>query len=139
MTDELKTKAIKSHQTPNPPLAALRELINCKPSDLPWRAAGIDSSDGLLKAIEGICESSNFAAIIEQNLLPTHDGWPKGIKWDNWCLEGGEDYELLVSLPPLWAKAWAKNFPTARTIGKITKGYPKITWSNGKDVRKNSK
>ena len=54
----LKPDAIEAHKRPNPPLKALRKLEECKPKGLPWRAAGTDSSDGLLNAINNLCKSS---------------------------------------------------------------------------------
>ncbi len=138
LPQSLKEQAIKAHQTPIPALNALEKLIFCKPSSSPWRAAATDSSDGLLEAIECLCKSSKCTAIIEPQNLPIHHEWPKGPEWDSWCLEGGEDYELVVSLPPIWAKAWRKTLPLSKTIGKMKKGSPKVIWSNGETIRKSS-
>ena len=139
LTDELQKEAVQAHQKPKPPLNALRELIKCKPENLPWKAAAIDSSDGLLQAIEGLCLSSNCSAILEPNYLPVHNEWPKGGNWDHWCLYGGEDYELVVSLHPLWAQAWNKAMPKSKTIGRIIEGSPQIILSNGEKLLQDSK
>ena len=68
--------------------------------------------------------------------LPLNKEWPSGERWDEWCLEGGEDFELIVSLPPIWAKAWMKAMPSCKTIGIMEKGYPKVIWSNGEEIYK---
>ena len=130
----LKMQAINAHQRPNPPIKALKKLEGCKPIHLPWRAAGTDSSDGLIEAIKGICTSSRCQAIIDPLSLPRPFEWPKGDQWDNWCLAGGEDYQLVVSLPEEWANAWLKTMPSAKKIGKIRKGNPQVYWENGKAI-----
>ncbi|ABX07955.1 thiamine-phosphate kinase [Prochlorococcus marinus] len=134
VSDELKAIAIESHQHPSAPIKALKSLINCKPTKIPWRAAGTDSSDGLLEAIKSICISSNCKAIIRTNNLPTHKDWPKGNHWDKWCLNGGEDYELVISLPLEWANEWIKIMPLSKIIGDVKQGSPEILWENGKEI-----
>tara|TARA_Y100001968_G_scaffold158414_1_gene144831 strand:+ start:1109 stop:2134 length:1026 start_codon:yes stop_codon:yes gene_type:complete len=130
----LKSLAIAKHQRPEPPIAALRALENCKPIDLPWRAAGIDSSDGLIEAIQSICETSKCKAILNRSNLPISNQWPENNKLDEFCLYGGEDYELIVSLPEEWAKAWIKSMPSLKIIGYIQEGLPKIFWDNGEEI-----
>ena len=137
ITTLLRSKAIETHQRPIPPLKALEALINCKPTNIPWRAAGTDSSDGLLEALQNLCNSSNCQAVINQKNLPRHEHWPAGSHWDSWCLNGGEDYELILSLPPAWAKSLITTFPSSQIIGTIKKGSPKIFWNNGEEVDKN--
>ena len=77
---------------------------------MPWRAAGTDSSDGLLNAVQNLCNSSNCQAVLDEKKLPRSPNWPLGSNWDQWCLNGGEDFELIVSLPPIWAEAFLKTF-----------------------------
>ena len=137
ITDHLKSKAIKTHQRPIPPLKALQALLNCKPKDLPWRAAGTDSSDGLLDALQNLCSSSNCQAIIDPKNLPKDKNWPKGSQWDSWCLNGGEDFELILSLPPSWAQSLVKTLPSSQIIGIMQSGSPKIIWKDGKEIEKN--
>ncbi|KGG16925.1 MULTISPECIES: thiamine-phosphate kinase [unclassified Prochlorococcus] len=132
----LQKKAIKTHQRPEPPVDALKKLLECKPKNLKWKAAAIDSSDGLLEAVESLCKSSECGAILEKNKLPTNKGWPSGSHWDQLCLIGGEDYELIVSLPPRWAQAWIKAMPSSSVIGRMVKGNPKAIWSNGQEIKK---
>ena len=130
----LKLKAISHHRRPNPQIDALRKLIECKPPVAPWRAAGIDSSDGLIEAIKGICRSSKCKAIIYKEKIPKHTDWPEGENWDNWCLYGGEDYELVLSLPEVWANEWLKINPSGYKIGAIESGDCSIEWDNGHEI-----
>ncbi len=136
INNELKLEAVKKHIRPIPPINALKQLINCKPKNLPWRAAGTDSSDGLLAAIQSICASSNCKAIINNENIPKHNQWPSGNLWEKWCLNGGEDYELIISLPPEWAKKFTRVMPSCSIIGKIEQGVPSIVWNNGKEINK---
>ena len=134
LSPSIKSQAINAHQRPQPPLQALKELQKCKPSNLDWRAAGTDSSDGLLQAINSLCISSNCQAVINYSNLPKAQDWPQGTKWDNWCLNGGEDYELVVSLPEDWANAWIGLMPACKKIGFMQSGLPKVIWDNGKEI-----
>ncbi len=138
LSEHLKTQAINAHQRPNPPLEALRALERCKPKGLPWRAAGTDSSDGLLEAVENLCESSNCEAILDLKRLPRAQSWPLGTHWDNWCMNGGEDFELVLSLPPTWANALLKTFPSCQQIGYMRSGPAQVTWDNGKAIQKSN-
>ncbi len=137
LTSTLRSLAIKAHQRPEPPLDALKALIHCKPEKLPWRAAGTDSSDGLLEAIQSICVSSHCQAVIDSEKLPKSPQWPLGSTWDKWCLNGGEDFKLILSLPPLWASAFEEAWPSSYVIGLIQEGSPKVIWKNGKDIEIN--
>ncbi len=135
LTDRLKQLAILQHQRPIPPLQALRTLELCKPNYLPWRAAGTDSSDGLLEAVRCLSSSSGCQAVLNPNELPRSHDWPQGSHWDEWCLNGGEDFQLVLSLPQEWGKAWLKAFPASREIGYMKHGDPKVTWPNGTTIQ----
>ena len=134
----LKLKAINHHLRPYPPIETVRQLEKCKPKSLPWRAAGTDSSDGLIEAISGLCRSSKCQAVLYKNKLPKHSEWPEGQIWDEWCLFGGEDYELIFSLPEPWANEWLKIVPSAHKIGFMQTGIPNVIWdTNEKIIRSN--
>ena len=89
----LRDQAIARHQRPTPRLKDVQQLLACKPKHLPWRAGGTDSSDGLLSAVAGLCSSSGCGAVLDNDQLPTAEGWPEGARWTDWCLAGGEDFE----------------------------------------------
>ena len=133
LSTALKQEAILAHQRPQPPINALSTLKACKPKSLPWRAGGTDSSDGLIEALKGLCISSNCQAVIDKDSLPKANGWPEGIKWENFCLNGGEDFELVLSLPKSWANAWLKAIPSSQVIGFMQEGLPKIIWADSRE------
>ena len=124
----LKSKAIEIHQRPIPPLQALERLKRCKPKDMPLRAAATDSSDGLLQAIHNLCINSKCQAVLKKSSLPRSNKWPLGNHWDEWCLTGGEDFELIISLPPEWGKEMLKASPNYSLIGIMKEGDVKISW-----------
>ena len=132
LPNSLKQKAILTHQRPNPPLGALKALEKCKPKNLTWRAAGTDSSDGLLKAINNLCRHSKCQAVLNNAFLPKTKSWPNGSHWDNWCLNGGEDFELVLSLPKEWAEAMIQEFPDSLIIGYMKEGNSQIIWEDDK-------
>ncbi len=105
--------AWKRHLKPEPRLA-LGRLLSGK-----LRAtAAIDLSDGLSIDLDRLCRASRVAAVIDRS-LPV---WP-GASLDQ-ALHGGEDYELLFTLPPgVEAPRSRLGVPLTR-IGSIRKGLP---------------
>ena len=134
LSSQLVDRAIQAHKRPYPAIKALRALKSVKPKSTSWRAAGTDSSDGLLEAIRGICKSSNCQAVLFKDALPKDPEWPKHSNWNEWCLNGGEDYELVLSLPKEWAEALSKEYKLATIIGFIRKGEPNIFWDNSEQI-----
>ena len=130
LADSLQQQAISQHRRPRPRLDALSTLLEHKPEDLPWRAAGTDSSDGLLAAVQALCSSSRCGAQLTRAWLPKSTDWPSGARWDEWCLNGGEDFELVLSLPPSWAQRWLDHQPGSQRIGSITAENNQIVWSD---------
>lgn len=135
ISTSLSEKAIRTHRRPMPPLKALEAIIKHKPEKTAWRAAGTDSSDGLINAIENLCFSSECQAILFKEKIPKDNEWPKGNQWEQWCLNGGEDFELIASLPESWAKNLLSREPSIKLIGKIKQGAPRIIWDNGDKVK----
>ena len=131
---ELINRAIKSHKRPYPAVKALQALIDCKPESTSWRAAGTDSSDGLIESIRGICQSSNCQAVLNKKSILKDPNWPEGSLWDKWVLYGGEDYELILSLPRKWAEELSKKLESAQIIGFIKKGKPNIFWDDLEEI-----
>ena len=130
ISPKLINRAINTHKRPYPALEALKALKACKPDSTSWRAAGTDSSDGLIESIRGICESSDCQAVLSKTSILKDPDWPEDSIWDEWILNGGEDYELILTLPKEWAEALSKNFKPAQIIGFIKKGKPNIWWDN---------
>ena len=134
ISPQLINRAINTHKRPYPALKALKALKECKPESTSWRAAGTDSSDGLIESIRGICRSSNCQAVLSKPSILKDPDWPNDSLWDEWVLNGGEDYELILSLPKDWAEAMTKKFKSAQIIGFIQEGKPNIFWNNLKQI-----
>ena len=135
ISHQLANRAIRAHKRPYPAIEALKALIACKPESASWRAAGTDSSDGLIESIRGICQSSNCQAVLSKTSILKDSEWPKDSMWDEWILNGGEEYELILSLPKEWAKALSKKLASARIIGFIKEGKPNIFWENLEPIK----
>lgn len=91
---------IQRHLAPTPRLSAVRALHkqDLKPN------AMIDISDGLASEIQHICRLSHCGATLKAADLPIHEETRKaathlGQDADTYALYGGEDYELLITLP----------------------------------------
>ena len=134
----LQEQAIQQHRRPVPRFDALKSLLRCKPANLPWRAGGTDSSDGLIAAVQGLCKASGCGVVLQQSEIPRPNGWPQGERWDHWCLSGGEDFELVLTLPPAWAKAWQIAMPGSHCLGRMTEEADQMIWSDGSTLAGNS-
>ena len=134
ISHQLMYRAIQAHKRPFPAIKALKALIECKPDLTSWRAAGTDSSDGLIESVRGICQSSNCQAVLSKTSIAKDPDWPIDSTWNEWVLNGGEDYELVLSLPKEWAEALSKNLKSAQIIGFMKKGKPKIFWDNLEEI-----
>ena len=118
---EERARLIQAHQRPNPRLDVLTYLANI-PADI--AIAGMDSSDGLADAIVQICQSSNVGARIKRESLITFTGLSKLADMNqalSWILYGGEDFELVLSLPRSFAEKLVMQLgKDAKIIGEIT-------------------
>ena len=134
INSKLAEKAISAHRRPIPAVRAIKALKECKPVSTSLRAAGTDSSDGLIESIRGICQSSNCQAVLSKDSILKDPDWPKDSIWDEWILNGGEDYELILTLPKEWAEALSKKLSSAHIIGFIKEGKPNILWNNSDQI-----
>ena len=91
-----------------------------------------DSSDGLFQALQDLANASKCKAIINYEKLPKDKDWPRGEKWDEYYFFGGEDYELVFSLPKKWAKNLSKLDKNINEIGFFTGGEPSIEFKDNK-------
>lgn len=95
-----KEDLLSAHLTPEPRLAQSSLLVK-----LGFITSMMDLSDGLAGDIRHICKSSGVGANININNLPVSRGTQElaGLVSKNvidWALSGGEDYELLFTVPP---------------------------------------
>jgi len=64
-------------------------------------SAGMDVSDGLLQDLGHLCRLAGLGAWIEAPLVPlSRAAAAAGPGWLGTCLTGGDDYELLLAVPP---------------------------------------
>ncbi len=119
----LRSAWIKAHQQPVPrfdAIARLHQLI--PPADNFPPIAGMDSSDGLANALLQISHSSRVGMVIERSRLPLPLGLSDTVGSEtaiDWALYGGEDFELVLCLPPDLADKFTQT-GGATAIGTVT-------------------
>jgi thiamine-monophosphate kinase len=94
-------------------------------------SACMDVSDGLVQDLGHLCEASNLGAEIEAHRVPrSAAAQVAGPDWLETCLTGGDDYELLLAVPPdrqdgLLQAAAAASIPVTR-IGSFHSGPSRV-------------
>ena len=94
-------------------------------------SAGMDISDGLVQDLGHLCRAAGLAAEIEAARVPLSDAArAAGPARLVTCLTGGDDYELLLAVPPaheaaLRQAAHAAGMPVTR-IGRFHAGAPGV-------------
>ena len=64
-------------------------------------SACMDVSDGLVQDLGHLCRAAGLGAVIEAGLVPRSPAaLAAGEAWLPTCLTGGDDYELLIAVPP---------------------------------------
>jgi thiamine-monophosphate kinase len=120
-----RQRLITAHQRPQPRLDILPLLdrLRLATSEI-FIIAGMDSSDGLADAIEQICRSSGVGAILTRSSLPISPALSQLFPATalSSTLSGGEDFELVLCLPPSIALELVEMIGTgAAIVGKITR------------------
>lgn len=118
----------------NPDLLAAHRRARARVSEgLAAAAAGatamIDVSDGLAADIGHICERSGLGAVIDEDAIPVARGvaevasWLGRAPWEI-ALGGGDDYELVITLPDSSVGALARAFEGVplTVIGRMQEG-----------------
>jgi thiamine-monophosphate kinase len=116
---ELQEEAIRAHQRPRPRLDVVQELITVRPEHCTWRVGGTDSSDGLQLAAVNIARASGCGVLLEKEALPLAPEFHRLPQAERWCLGGGEDFELVLALEPVWAEALCAAMPDCSRIGRL--------------------
>ena len=94
-------------------------------------SAGMDVSDGLVQDLGHICRESGLAAELDATSVPlSAQARAAGPNWLETCLTGGDDYEVLMAVPPareaaLLAVSRAADIPVTR-IGTFHSGTPGV-------------
>ncbi len=87
--------------------------------------AMIDISDGLGSEVGHICKASHVGAEIRASAIPLHDevraaGRLLGVDPLHWAIGGGEDFELLFSMPPENVSRLKAGGVTCYEVGRVT-------------------
>ncbi|MFN9643782.1 MAG: thiamine-phosphate kinase, partial [Cyanobacteriota bacterium] len=127
----LRERAIQAHRRPRARLDAVRAVIASRPTPTPWRVGGCDSSDGLAAAVAAVAASSGCGARLHREALPMDPARAALEAAEAWCLGGGEDFELVLSLEPSWAKELVAALPGSRVVGDLVEGLAgEVRWAN---------
>jgi thiamine-monophosphate kinase len=126
LSQHQKQTLIQAHQRPHPRLDVLpilwNTISNYKESSI--CISGMDSSDGLADAILQICRASQVGAILDWQNIPIPEIFPNHLSFSQileYILYGGEDFELILCLPPKFAQALVQQLgKNAAIIGKVT-------------------
>ncbi len=95
----------------------------------------MDVSDGLIQDLGHLCRASRVSARIDARLVPRSPAALSfGDPWLAACLTGGDDYEILMAVPPkrgaaLREAAREAAIPVTR-IGAFAPGEPAVSVEN---------
>jgi len=134
LNERLVSKAIERFCRPKVYPNFLKNLIKTRSNKKIKKIGCTDSSDGLFQALQDLANASKCKAIINYEKIPKDKDRPRGDKWDEYYFFGGEDYELVFSLPKKWAENLSKLDKDIYEIGFFADGEPSIEF---KDIKKN--
>ncbi|MDC3052767.1 thiamine-phosphate kinase [Prochlorococcus sp. AH-736-A13] len=134
LNERLINKSIEHFCRPQVYPNFLNNLLETRSNKKIRRIGCTDSSDGLFQALKDLAIASNCKAIINYEKIPKDKDWPIGDKWDEYYFFGGEDYELVFSLPKKWATNLTRLDKNIKEIGYFAYGEPSIEF---KDKNKN--
>ena len=132
LDERLISKSIEHFCRPKIHPNFLKNLLKTRSNKKIRRIGCTDSSDGLFQALEDLAIASNCKAVLNYEKIPKDKDWPKGDKWDEYYFFGGEDYELVFSLPKKWAKNLSKLDKDINEIGFFADGEPSIEFKDNK-------
>ena len=132
LSERLISKSIAHFCRPQVYPNFLTNILKTRSNSKITKIGCTDSSDGLLQAVQDLAIASNCKAIINYEKIPKDKDWPEGDKWDEYYFFGGEDYELVFSLPKKWAKKLGRLDENVTEIGYFIKGEPSIEFKDNK-------
>ncbi len=122
-----RSQLIQLHQYPSPRLDCVTCLNRLHQADvltdLEIHIAGMDSSDGLADAVLQLCRASGTGAVIQGEKIPIPEAlhhWQTPQRAMEWALYGGEDFELVLCMPPQAAQHFCAAWPAATIVGFVT-------------------
>jgi len=109
---------LEKHLTP-------RSRMDVAETIAPFANAMIDVSDGLGAEVGHICRMSRLGAEVHLDAIPLHSeviaaGQALGIDPHDFALQGGEDFELLFTIPAEKMPLLAKKASPFHEVGKMT-------------------
>ena len=135
INERLITKSIEHFCRPQIYPNFLKNLLKTRSNKKINKLGCTDSSDGLFQAVNDLAIASNCKAIMNYEKIPKDKDWPKGEKWDEYYFFGGEDYELVFSLPKKWARNLSQLDKNINEIGFFAEGKPSIEFNDGNNKR----
>ncbi len=130
LTQSLINSSLQQFCKPKLKTQFLKKILKARPNKCFKEIGCTDSSDGLFQALLDLATESNCKAIIDYSKVPKHKNWPKGNKWDEYYCFGGEDYELVFSLPRKWADNLLSADKTITEIGFFLEGKASVEFKN---------
>jgi thiamine-monophosphate kinase len=125
LTNAVRQRWLQAHQRPKPRLdvvAHLRKLLRA--FSQPITITAMDSSDGLANAVLHLCQASGVGVVLNADQLPLDPAlvaWVGLEKARDWCLYGGEDFELVLCLPESMAQVLQGHLgPEGKLLGYLT-------------------
>jgi len=122
----LTSKSIEHFCRPKVYPNFLKNLLKTRSNKKIKKIGCTDSSDGLFQAVQDLAFASNCKAILNYEKIPKDKDWPIGDTWDEYYFFGGEDYELVFSLPKKWANNLSKLDKNIKKIGYFANGAPSV-------------
>lgn len=132
LSEELIKKSIEHFCRPKLKNSFIKDLLRSRSNKKIKRIGCTDSSDGLFQAIYDLSIASDCKAIIEYEKIPKDKDWPPGSQWDEFYFFGGEDYQLVFSLPKNWAEKLLDLDNNFKEIGYFTNGEASVEFNNSK-------
>ena len=130
LSSELISKSINAFCKPFPKKNILNQLIKSRNKNDSFRVGCTDSSDGFYQAVLDLAQESKCKAVIDYKKIPKEAEWPDGDSWDEFLFFGGEDYQLVFSLPEKWAKNLISIDKSVKEFGYLTNGLPSVVFEN---------
>ena len=130
LNERLIDLSINAFCRPIPKCEILKKILLSSELFLKREIGCTDSSDGFYQAILDLSIESKCKVVIDYKKIPKNVDWPNGEKWDQFYFFGGEDYELLISLPREWANKLVQMDNNVTEIGYFIKGSPNIEIKN---------
>jgi thiamine-monophosphate kinase len=129
LSEPERRSLIFAHQYPRPRLDVLPVLEKLWEADPNLIVAGMDSSDGLADAIVQVAQACGVGARIYTRHLPTSDALKKLVSSQQamkWTLYGGEDFELVLFLPPAPGQQLVAELKAGAIVVGMTTAEPDI-------------